>query len=92
MKVFLFIRIKEVYYEKNNNRKKNGLTLIELIVSMAIISVITVSMLNIFGTGLLNISRAGNRTVNTETASNHFITNPDPVTDEIISGLILKIM
>ena len=39
-------------------------------------------MLNIFGTGLLNITKAGNRTANTETAVNNFLTNPDPISDE----------
>ena len=36
-----------------------GLTLIEIVVSMAIISIIAVSMLNIFGTGFSNIFRFG---------------------------------
>lgn len=41
---------------KINNK---GLTLIEIVVSMAIISIIAVSMLNIFGTGFSNIFRFG---------------------------------
>lgn len=72
-------------------KKRKGLTLVELIISLAIIGMIAVSMLHIFGTGLLNIIRAGNRTVNTETATNNFITNPYPVSDEIILTINLGV-
>lgn len=41
------------------NNKNKGLTLIEIVISMAIISIIAVSMLNIFGTGLSNIFKFG---------------------------------
>lgn len=68
---------------KNKMKKRKGLTLIELVLSLAIIGMIAVSMLNLFGTSLLNISRAGNRTSNTETATNNFVSSPDPISDEI---------
>lgn len=70
--------------KKIKMKNREGLTLVELLVSLAIVSIIVVSLLNMFGTGLFNIVRAGNRTVNTETATNNFITNPVPVSDEII--------
>lgn len=65
------------------NKKRRGLTLIELVVSLAIIGIIAVTMLSIFGTGLLNITRAGNRTANTEAATNNFISNPEAISEEI---------
>jgi len=61
----------------------NGFTLIELIVSIAIIAIIAVSMLSLFSTGLLNISRAGSRTVNTEIASDHFLSEPVAISEEM---------
>ena len=64
-------------------KKREGFTLIELIVSLALIGIIAVSMFNAFDTGLFNIVRAGNRTVNTETATSNFITSPVPKSDEI---------
>lgn len=42
--------------------KRKGFTLIELIISLAIIGLIAVSMLPILSTGLRNIVLAGNRT------------------------------
>lgn len=70
---------------------RNGYTLVELIVSLAIIGIIAISMLNLFGTGLLNITRAGKRTMNTEAATNNFITNPYPISDEIILKIDLGV-
>lgn len=43
-------------------RKRRGVTLIEIIVSLAIIGIMGISFLNIFDMGLVNITRAGNRT------------------------------
>lgn len=45
---------------KNNK----GFTLIEIIVSIAIIGIIAIPIFGIFGTGLKNIVNAGNRTEN----------------------------
>lgn len=41
---------------------RKGITLIEIIISIALVGVILVSMLSIFDTGLFNIKRAGDRT------------------------------
>lgn len=41
---------------------RKGVTLIEVVVSLALIGIIAVSMLTIFDTGLMNIYRAGSRT------------------------------
>ena len=49
--------------------KKKGFTLIELIVSIAILGIISVVVLSIFNTGLLNIQRAGKITQNTISAT-----------------------
>ncbi len=46
-------------------KKRNGLTLIEVVVSIAIIGIISISVLNIFNTGLKNILIAGKRTDDT---------------------------
>lgn len=43
-------------------KSKKGLTLIELIVSLAIAGIIAISMLSLFNTSIINIIRAGDRT------------------------------
>jgi prepilin-type N-terminal cleavage/methylation domain-containing protein len=53
--------------------KKNGFTLIEVILSLALIGLISVSVLGIFNSGLLNITRAGNRTEGTSKAQEDFV-------------------
>ncbi|MDR7871214.1 MAG: type II secretion system protein [Tissierellaceae bacterium] len=45
-------------------KNRKGLTLIEVIVSMAIVGVIAVVILSIFSSGTKNIARAGHRTTN----------------------------
>lgn len=45
-------------------KKRRGLTLIELIVSLAILGLIGVLVLTIFGSSLKGIKRAGNKTDN----------------------------
>ena len=42
---------------------RKGLTLIEVIIALAIIGMISISVMSIFSTGLNNIVKAGNRTV-----------------------------
>lgn len=54
--------------------KRRGVTLIELVVSIALIGIIAVSTLTIFDTGLSNIFRAGSRT-KAVTEANHDVTN-----------------
>jgi prepilin-type N-terminal cleavage/methylation domain-containing protein len=41
---------------------RKGLTLIEVIISIALMGIVLVSVLSIFDTGLFNIKRAGDRT------------------------------
>lgn len=55
---------------------RKGFTLIELVVSLAIIGIIAVAMLNVFDTGLLNIVRSGSRTTNLSSASEILTTSP----------------
>lgn len=55
---------------------RKGFTLIELIVSIALIGIVAVSLLSAFDASLFNISRAGVRTINTYTAENTFLTSP----------------
>lgn len=43
-------------------KSRNGLTLIEVIVTIAIIGIISIPLSNAFNTGLKNIVRAGDRT------------------------------
>jgi len=54
--------------------KRKGVTLIELVVSLALIGIIAVSTLTIFDTGLSNIFRAGSRTKAVAEA-NHDVTS-----------------
>ncbi len=42
-------------------KKRNGMTLIELIISLAILSLILISFLSMFTTGVLTVYRAGNK-------------------------------
>lgn len=67
----------------------NGFTLIEVIVSLAIIAIIAVSMLSLFSTGLLNISRSGSRTANTEAATYNLMTQPEIISEK--KALIIKL-
>lgn len=46
----------------NTMKVKDGFTLIEVIVSIAIMGIVAISMLTVFNAGLVNIIRAGNRT------------------------------
>lgn len=46
-------------------KKRKGLTLIELIISIAIIGIIAIAVLGIFSTGTRNIVRSDARTINT---------------------------
>ena len=48
--------------------KRKGLTLIELVISIAILGLISVTILNIFNSGLMNIIRAGDITELTSNA------------------------
>lgn len=57
-----------------DNRK--GFTLIEIVLSFALIGIIAVSLLTIFNSGLLNIVRAGNRTEAVNIAEDIFVTIP----------------
>lgn len=41
---------------------RKGMTLIEVIISMAVIGLIAMTMLSVFNTGLVNITRSGSRT------------------------------
>lgn len=61
-------------------KRKNGFTLIELIISIAILGLISVTFLSIFNMGLINISRAGNRTSAVEEAEKN-ISTPSEIND-----------
>jgi|GEM_PF-1968113 len=68
---------------------KKGFTLIEVIVSLALIGIIVVAMLGSFDTSLLNITRAGSRTLNTSAAENNILNSPVPVsTNETVSVIL----
>lgn len=43
-------------------KRKDGFTLVEIILSIAILGIIAISVLTMFGSGLKNISRSGKRT------------------------------
>lgn len=57
-------------------KNRKGFTLLELIVSIALIGILTVSLLTVFNTGLLNIVRAGVRTEAVNIAEEELIDNP----------------
>lgn len=60
--------------------KKKGFTLIELIISIAILGLISVTFLSIFNMGLINISKAGNRTAAVKEAEKN-ISTPTEIND-----------
>ena len=68
-------------------RKRKGFTLIEAIVTIAIIGILSISLFNIFSSGLNNIVRAGNRTKAIEGAKIDLYDNPD-VLEETINVVI----
>lgn len=57
--------------------RKNGFTLIELIISIAILGLVAVTFLSIFNMGLINISKAGNRTTAVEVAEKNLSYSPE---------------
>lgn len=62
-------------------RKRKGFTLIELIVSIALVGILFITVLNAMDTGLLNIVRAGSRTKNTVVAGNNIIVSPIAISE-----------
>lgn len=50
---------------------KKGFTLIELVLSIAIIGILSVSIFSIFNLGIINIARAGDRTISVEKATDN---------------------
>src|SRR5690554_6222932 len=67
-------------FMKNNK----GLTLIEIIVSLAIIGILAVMFLSVFGTSFLSIVRAGVRTRAVGEAADDFNNNPTIVSTKNI--------
>lgn len=68
-------------------KRKNGFTLIELIISIAILGLISVTFLSIFNMGLINISRAGNRTTAVEMAEKN-IYNTTEIDDFAVTVIL----
>lgn len=62
---------------------KKGFTLIEVIISIAIIGITIVSLLSTFNTGLINIVRAGVRTEAVDMAEYKFMKNSQIVGESI---------
>jgi len=54
-----------------------GFTLIELIISIAILGLVAVTFLSIFNMGLTNIKKAGDRTSAVEVAEKHLSYSPE---------------
>ena len=69
-------------------RNKKGFTLIELIVTIALIGIISVSMLTVFNTGLVNIVRAGVRTEGVNLAESEFDINPTIIEEKSLAVVI----
>lgn len=65
--------------------KRDGFTLIELVVSFALLGLISVSMLSVFSTGLGNIFRAGVRTETVNIAEYDMIYLGEVTTTETVS-------
>ncbi len=68
-------------------KRKNGFTLIELIISIAILGLVSVTFLSIFNMGLINISRAGNRTTAVEMAEKN-IYNTTEIDDFAVTVIL----
>ena len=74
---------------------RRGFTLIELIVSIAIIGMIAVALLPAFNLSIMNIVRAGNRTRSVTVAEENItlVENPIPFQYEVLlPGDIIKIV
>lgn len=56
-------------------KNQNGLTLIELILAIAILAIVMVALLTLFGSGYKSIINAGNRTESLYSTSNSIETN-----------------
>lgn len=68
-------------------RSRKGFTLIELVVTLALIGIIAISTLTIFDTGLRNIVRSGARTIAVTEAS-HGVINSSVLIEDDISVVI----
>lgn len=69
-------------------KNRKGLTLIELIVSIALVGVLAIVVLNVFSSGFLNIVKAGNRTQAVNAAENEIFNNPIVEEEKVLDILI----
>lgn len=65
-------------------KKNKGFTIIEIIVSLAIIGILAVVFMSVFSTGLVNIVRAGVRTKAVGTAVDEFYDEPDIISSDTL--------
>lgn len=65
-------------------KNDKGVTLIELILSMALIGIIAVSVFTVFNASLINIVRAGKRTEAVNLAEERFDDNPTIIVEKSI--------
>ena len=69
----------------NKLKNKKGLTLVEIILSLAIVGIIAVSIIPLFGTSIKGIARSGKRTSDIVTLQDNMVENirksEDGITD-----------
>lgn len=67
--------VEEMIKYKNQLQNKKGFTLIELIISIAILAIITTAFLTMFTSGIVGISNSGKKSVDHYTAQSQIESN-----------------
>ena len=70
-------------------KKNDGFTLIEVIISVAIIGILSMSFMSVFNTSIVNIVRAGNRTIGVDLAEAEMLENGVVIGESVEIEVIL---
>ena len=74
-----------------NNKYQKGVTLIEVILSIALLAIISIAFFTMFANGLVNISKSGKKSVSHYTAQNHIesnINDSEDLHDDVVTSPI----